>query len=144
LWFIAEIRQKETLALKISITADVHLTSYEETPERYHALEDIIRQSLNENIHTLWIIGDLFHDNFDCYSDFEKLAKKYPDMTFQIIPGNHDTTLSSRSLAGKNIRVFDETSIIADEYHLFILPYRHGKTMGEMIAERKDQLNPKN
>jgi DNA repair exonuclease SbcCD nuclease subunit len=130
--------------LKISITADVHLSSYEETPERYHALEDIILQSLNENIHKLWIIGDLFHANFDRYSDFENLAKKYPDMTFQIIPGNHDSTLSSRSLAGQNIRVFDEPAIITEDYQFLILPYRHGKTMGELIAERKDQLLPKN
>ena len=130
--------------MKISITADVHLTSYEDTPERYHALEDIIRQTLKENIHTLWIIGDLFHADFDRYSDFENLAKKYPDLNFQIIPGNHDRMLSSRSLAGKNIHVFDETTIMTEAYPFLIIPYTHEKTMGELIAERKDQLIPMN
>jgi hypothetical protein len=43
--------------MKIAITADVHLSTYKETPERYHALEDILRQSISENVDALFACG---------------------------------------------------------------------------------------
>lgn len=129
--------------MKIAITADVHLASYGESPERYHALEDIIRQTLSENIDTLLICGDLFNANFNNYSDFENLTKKYPELNFWIIPGNHDGNVSSRSLAGNNIKVIEETEIFDDACQLMLVPYTQGKTMGEMIAEKAEQLNSK-
>lgn len=129
--------------MKIAITADVHLASFSETPERYNALEDMINQVLAENIDKLFICGDLFHQDFNNYTDFEKLARKYPQLTFYIIPGNHDSTVSSRSLLGPNLKVFEETEIIEDAYQLVFIPYIPGKTMGEMIAAKAGQLHPK-
>ena len=63
--------------MKIAITADVHLASFSETPERYNALEDMINQVLAENIDKLFICGDLFHQDFNNYTDFEKLASLF-------------------------------------------------------------------
>jgi len=129
--------------VKIAITADAHLASYTETPERYHALEDIIHQALAENIDILLICGDLFNANYNNYSDFENLVKNYPKLKIWVIPGNHDANVSSRSLIGQNIKVFENTEIIDDVYQLAVVPYVQGKTMGEMIAENADRLTPK-
>ena len=46
--------------MKIAITADVHLKTGQEYPERYNALKDILDVLANEDIHTLIIAGDLF------------------------------------------------------------------------------------
>ena len=41
--------------MKLAITADVHLRSFEETPERYLALEDIFKQAKAEKAETVLI-----------------------------------------------------------------------------------------
>jgi DNA repair exonuclease SbcCD nuclease subunit len=130
--------------MKIAITADVHLSTYKETPERYHALEDIIRQAISEKVDALLICGDLFNENFNNYSDFEDLAKKYPKCNIWILPGNHDANISSRSIAGKNIRLFEAAEILDDTFQLLFLPYVREKTMGEAIAEKVEALTPGN
>ena len=47
--------------MKIAVTADLHLKSREECPERWNALENIINQMLAEDIKILIIAGDLFN-----------------------------------------------------------------------------------
>lgn len=89
--------------MKIAITADVHLSSYKETPERYHALRDILQQAVSASLDAVLICGDLFHQNFNNYKDFEKLANDFQKMEIWILPGNHDAKVSSRSLTGKNL-----------------------------------------
>lgn len=128
--------------MKFGVTADIHLASYHETPERYHALENIMQQLKSEHIKTLLICGDLFNANFNNYADFERLAKANKGLSIWIIPGNHDANVSSRNLVGENIKVFEEVEIIEDGYQLVLIPYKAGKTMGELIAEKAEQLNP--
>ena len=127
--------------MKLAITADVHLRSFEETPERYLALEDILKQAKAEKAETVLICGDLFDANFSNYTDFEKLTKAFPDMQIWIIPGNHDIRLSSRSLAGKNIRIFEKPELIGDGLKFLLVPYMAGKTMGEVIANHASELD---
>ena len=87
--------------MKIAITADVHLTSYEKHPERFNALKNILDQMVDQNIDKLIIAGDLFDAACDNPGEFEKLVgqEKFKHMIIYIIPGNHDPALSSGSFA---------------------------------------------
>lgn len=130
--------------MKIAITADVHLISYKETPERYHALKDIFQQAVSSSLDAVLISGDLFNQDFNNYSDFEKLAKEFPKLNIWILPGNHDSGVSSRSLAGKNLRIFEKTEIVEGDIPILLVPYQAGTTMGEVIAGQVQSLTPKN
>ena len=75
--------------MTVALTADVHLRTKIDHPERYNALENILEQIEAEGIKILIIAGDLFDKDFRNYADFEKLCKKHPDVQLEIIPGNH-------------------------------------------------------
>ena len=47
--------------MKIAVTADVHLTTREDNPERFNALEDILGSLEGLGIEHLIIAGDLFN-----------------------------------------------------------------------------------
>ena len=127
--------------MKIAITADVHLRTREDHPERYNALENIIDQIEAENIETLIIAGDLFDKDFRNYSDFEKLCKKHPAVQLHIIPGNHDPDISGKSIVGENIHIYIApiTKEIGSITFLF-LPYEEKANMGEKIAEVEKEI----
>ena len=129
--------------MKIAITADVHLTSYKETPERYHALRDIFQQAVAMSLDAVMISGDLFNKDFNNYSDFEKLAKEFPKLNIWILPGNHDSKISSHSLVGKNLRIFEKAEIVDGDIPFLMVPYQAGVTMGELIASQVESLRPK-
>ena len=129
--------------MKIAITADVHLNSYKETPERYHALKDIFQQAVSTSLDVVLISGDLFDQDFNNYSDFEKLTKEFPKLNIWILPGNHDSNISSRSLVGKNLRIFEKVEIVDAGIPFLMIPYQTGTTMGEVIASHVDDLTPK-
>jgi DNA repair protein SbcD/Mre11 len=139
-----KIERQKGGKMKLAITADVHLTSYQDSPERYDALADIFEQSSSEHIDHLVVCGDLFDKNCSNYSDFEKLAFHYQNISFLILPGNHDANISSRSIVGKNIRIFEQPEIIDDALKLLFVPYIPAKTMGEIIAEQIDNFGPRN
>jgi len=126
--------------LKIAITADIHLNSYKETPERYHALKDIFQQAVSTSLDAVLISGDLFNQDFNNYSDFENLAKEFPKLKIWILPGNHDPKISSRSLVGKNLRIFEKAEIVDADIPFLMLPYQAGITMGEVIACHVESL----
>jgi DNA repair exonuclease SbcCD nuclease subunit len=130
--------------MKLAITADTHLRTYQETPERYNALHDILNQISAEGIDHLVICGDLFDRDFSNYSDFEKLAAHYSNIIFLIFPGNHDINISSKSVAGANIKIFTEPEIMEEAFKLLFIPYVSGKTMGEVIATQAGNLSPRN
>ena len=46
--------------MKIAITADLHLTTKKEHPERFNALKEILEHLRRENVPPLIIAGDLF------------------------------------------------------------------------------------
>lgn len=129
--------------MKIAITADVHLSSNKETPERYHALRDIFQQAVSASVDAVLISGDLFNKDFNNYSDFEKLAKEFSKLNIWILPGNHDPRISSQSLVGKNLRIFEKTEVVKDEIPFLMVPYQAGVTMGELIASQLESLTPK-
>lgn len=130
--------------MKIAITADVHLGIKEYHPERYSALENIFEQIEAENIETLLIAGDLFDKDFRNYSEFEKLCKKYPGIQLHIIPGNHDPSISGKSIVGENIHIYTDpaTMEIGSTTFLFI-PYEEKAKMGEKIAEMESEIEEK-
>jgi DNA repair exonuclease SbcCD nuclease subunit len=127
--------------MKIAITADVHLRTREEHPERYNALENIIEQIKAENIETLIIAGDLFDKDSRSYTDFEKLCKKHGGVQLHIIPGNHDPVISEKGIVGENIHIYTApiTSEIDSTTFLF-LPYEEKANMGEKIAEVENEI----
>ena len=124
------------MGVKIAITADVHLRSKEETPERYGALENVLEQSRTAGVEQVIIAGDLLDAEIQNYSDFEALAGQYEDLQIHVIPGNHDAGISERSIVGDNIHVYDEPRVAAlgDVSFLFV-PYASGKTMMQAISE---------
>jgi DNA repair exonuclease SbcCD nuclease subunit len=124
------------MGVKIGITADVHLRSKEETPERYRALGNVLEQSRTEGAQQVIISGDLFDAEIQNYSEFEALAGEYEDLQIHVIPGNHDPGISERSIAGDNIHVYDEPQVaeLGGVNFLFI-PFAPGKTMMQAISE---------
>jgi DNA repair exonuclease SbcCD nuclease subunit len=130
--------------MRLAITADVHLRTYKETPERYHALADILKKISAIQIDKLVVCGDLFDKDCSNYSDFEKLASTFKNISFLILPGNHDPNISSKYIVGDNIKIFEQPEIIEGTYNLLFVPYSPGKTMGLAIAPHVKNLGRKN
>lgn len=132
--------------MKIAIIADVHLTSYNKNPERYHALENILDQLVNNNINALIIAGDLFDTTCDNPGEFENLVgnEKYNHLTIYLIPGNHDPALSAGTFTAQNIQYLTEPKLInlSEEVPLFFVPYKPNTTVGEILATFQDDLKP--
>lgn len=130
--------------MKIAITADLHLKTKDDCPERYNVLENIIQVLEADNIDNLLIAGDLFDKDFHNYTEFEKLCKSHPKTRFYIIPGNHDANISEKSIVANNINIYDETTIvdIGSTTFLFV-PYEEQVSMGEKIAGKEEEIRDK-
>lgn len=130
--------------MKIAITADAHLTTFEKNPERFQALEDIFRQCGEQGVQLLIIAGDLFDQSLVNYADFEALYQraKPDDLTTIIIPGNHDHNLQAGALAGEGLLVLSEPELkpLNDSRLILFLPYQDHQSMGEAIAPFADSL----
>ena len=74
--------------MKIAITADLHLTSREQRPERFEALENILADLHAQEIDTLIIAGDLFDQSRQNYAEFEQLCRKpeHTNLNLYVIP----------------------------------------------------------
>ncbi|MDP3260637.1 MAG: metallophosphoesterase [Thermodesulfovibrionales bacterium] len=130
--------------MKIAVTADLHLKSRNECPERWNALENIINQMLAEGIKIMIIAGDLFNIENQNYSEFDELCKQNNQIEFYIVPGNHDVSISSKYFTADNIKIFNEPKILPlgePPLSFFFLPYIPDKSMGEIIAQYKDTLS---
>jgi DNA repair exonuclease SbcCD nuclease subunit len=133
--------------MKIAITADLHLKNRKDHPERYHALENILNQMIQDNINTLIIAGDLFDITNQYYIEFEEIfmQAKYKNIHCYIIPGNHDFNISKSHFTHDNIMVITEPEIInfdSQGHEFMFLPYKKNKTMGEYIGDLVSQLAP--
>ncbi len=130
--------------MKIAITADVHLTSLEKNPERFHALENILEQLVTLQIVNLIIAGDLFDATCKDPGVFEQLIRKekYAQITFYIIPGNHDPVLSDGTFTLPNIKYLTEPQWInfAKDVNFLFLPYRPATSIGEALASFPQKL----
>ena len=144
--FLDTINLRENL-MKLTITGDLHLTKRAEHPERFAALENILNQMLADHLDTLIIAGDLFDASQHNYAEFETVCAnpEYAGIRFYIIPGNHDSDLSQKSIAAGNVRVFTSPEIVRfgpQDYPVLFVPYQKNKTMGEGIARHASELPP--
>lgn len=132
--------------MKIGITADNHLTTRQENPARFSALEDILQRCEEVGVDLLVIAGDLFDQTNPNYADFETSYQEHrPEgLHTAIIPGNHDLGLTEKALAADGINVYTKPELVsyAEEGgpSLLFLPFQEGSTLGEEIAPFADQL----
>ncbi len=131
--------------MKIAITADIHLKTNKEYPERFNALKNILDQILKEGIDKLIIAGDLFDIESQNYSLFDEICnqEKYGRINFYLIPGNHDPSISPKYFTADNIKIFDKPAFYTFDdsgYNFFFIPFHTGKSMGEIIAKHKHEL----
>jgi DNA repair exonuclease SbcCD nuclease subunit len=130
--------------MRVAVTADVHLRTRGEHPERYNALENIFQQMSTEGMENLIVAGDLFDKDFSSYSEFEELCKKYSKLRLHIIPGNHDPGISGKSIVGDNIYIYTEPTALQFGSTTFLLiPYEEKGEMGEKIAEMEKEIEGK-
>lgn len=124
--------------MKIAITADIHLTTSERHPERYHALENILDQMVEQDINTLIIAGDLFDATCTTPGEFEDIVKrkKYSKIKLFIIPGNHDPVISDGTFSLQNVEYISKPRLIKidDSIPFIFIPYTHGSSIGEALA----------
>lgn len=122
--------------MKIAITADLHLRRKDETPERYLALESILREIKERAVNTLIIAGDLFDRDFSNYSDFDSLCREYLDLKIIAIPGNHDYQIERRFFSSPNIEVISKPQLIDFEgVKGILIPYSFAKSLDEALVE---------
>jgi DNA repair exonuclease SbcCD nuclease subunit len=122
--------------MKLAITADVHLRTKNENPERFNALEKIFQQIKDRNISILIIAGDLFDREFFNYSEFDFLCRKYNGIQILIIPGNHDYQIEKRFFTSSNIEIIREKTIkeISGLPFLFI-PFEPASSIDEALSD---------
>ena len=129
------------ILMRVALTADLHLRSKKEYPERYGALANILSQLATQDIDMLIVAGDLFDANLADYSDFERLSSQYPAVQIHIIPGNHDTLISEEKIVGENIHIYTEPSVlVADSTTFLLIPYDPKATMAEKLAHTAAQI----
>lgn len=132
--------------MKIAITADVHLTSEERNPERYHALRNILQQLVTLEIDQLIIAGDLFDSSCRSPGEFESLLSldQYSKINVLIIPGNHDPALSPGSFTLTNINYIVKPQIteFSKNIEFVFLPYEENKSIGEVLVSSGFNLKP--
>lgn len=131
--------------MKISITADVHMTSRAGAPGRYEALESIFNQAVENGIERIIIAGDLFDASQPNYSEFESLCQKpkFTGLELYVIPGNHDPDLAPDDFVIDRLTIIREPQLLElDDSGLSFLfiPYEEDKSMGQQIAPFATQL----
>ncbi len=124
---------------KIAITADIHLSNNEKYRERYNALLKLLDYLTKNDINHLIIAGDLFDKDSLNYKEFEEVCskKEYQNISFYIIPGNHDLNLTSKFFTAKNIKIIEKPEIISfnnNELSFLFIPYKEKTTIGEEVG----------
>lgn len=134
--------------MKIAITADLHLRTQKEHPERYQAFENILTQCVELEINDLIIAGDLFDKDFSDFSEFEEICSKqaYEKLEIKVIPGNHDSNLSNKNFVLDNLKIIEKPSIISfgKEWNIIFVPYEETKLMGEVIESLFSKIRCQN
>ncbi len=124
--------------MRIAFTADNHLLQFQDSPDRYHALRNILQTCGNQEVDKLVIAGDLFDKTLANYSDFENLVRTHrPDQTkIAILPGNHDPDLSDKHLAAHGVQVYSDPIFLPldDQWWILLIPYQKNTSMGQLIA----------
>lgn len=131
--------------MKIGITADAHLTTKQEYPERFNAFSNILEQCNEMGIKNLIIAGDLFNQNSKNYSEFEAICNKpeLRQMILHLIPGNHDMGIRQEHFGYPNIIVYCEPTWLdfGTGWDFLFIPYEKNKSMGEVIEKNIEHRN---
>lgn len=133
--------------MAIAITADLHLTSRAEHPQRFVALEDILGQMLMVGAQTLVIAGDLFDADRRDFHEFEEIIgrQEYRSLHVILIPGNHDAALKQSSFSLPNVMVLNQPQLVWLEeggLPFLFLPYKSGISAGDQMAAFRDKIPP--
>ncbi|MFQ5942314.1 MAG: exonuclease SbcCD subunit D [Anaerolineales bacterium] len=130
--------------MRIAITADLHLTSQQDHPERFAVLQDILRRCGQLKVDRLVIAGDLFDQSQQNFAEFEQayIEARPEGLPVTVIPGNHDPDLKAGALAVDGLDVISEPTLsqAGDQFELLLVPYRSGTSMGEHLPPFQDQL----
>lgn len=135
----------ESPQMEITLTADLHLTSMEKHPERFNALEQICTASVEMGIQHVIFAGDTFNQGTTSLGALENLLENYQNLSFHMIPGNHDPILSASMSTLPDLRIYEDPEILdlgPGIPPLLLIPYRHGTTMGEHIEPFASDLPP--
>ena len=131
--------------MRIAITADLHLTTQQDHPERFATLQNILEQCGELEIERLIIAGDLFDQSQQNYAEFEQVvADARPEnLSIAVIPGNHDPQLTQGALAVEGLEVFSEPVVqhAGESFRLLLIPFKVGTSMGEHIPPVHAQLS---
>jgi len=128
--------------MKIAITADVHLRTKADTPERYRALDTLVSSMYDADSSNLVIAGDLFDKDFHNYNDFDAFCKLHPSIRFFVIPGNHDLLLEQKYFTASNVEIISSPEIkIFDSLPFVFMPYDAKLTMDEALSNFFIQQN---
>jgi DNA repair exonuclease SbcCD nuclease subunit len=131
--------------VKVSIAADLHLTKRAQHPERFNALINILQQTVQQDIQWLVLAGDTFETIGQNFAEFETICREqdFRSVRILLLPGNHDLTVHPRMFTAENVSVITQPEVFRPDsglLPLFLLPYSEGKTMGEYIAQTRDEL----
>ncbi len=131
--------------MKIAITADLHLMTKSRNPERYRGFENVLEAMLEKQIDHLVLAGDTFDASGRNYAEFEEICQrgKYKNIQINILPGNHDVDLNTKSMSSSNVEIITKPVIRNLDEHtlpILFLPYHKHSTMGGFIAEKKSDL----
>lgn len=133
--------------MRLGITADLHLTSEDEHPERFRVLEDILHQCGELGVEGLVVAGDLFDESPHNVADFEVAVKRArPDsLPITILPGNHDANLRPEALAVDGVEVINEPELRSggEGDPVLLVPYAPGTTLGEHLAAFEGKVTPR-
>lgn len=126
--------------MKIGITADLHLTSRENHPDRNNTFINILQQCKEQKVEQLVIAGDLFDRSLANHNEFEDICKasEFSSIQVLIIPGNHDPDISNTQIITDNVRIFDQPGWYKFDqgWEALFVPYRDSKVMGQIIEEQ--------
>lgn len=125
--------------MQIALTADLHLTTVLDHPERFHALEDIVRKMADEEIRTLILAGDTFDETSRNYSEFEAFCDRdgHRQIHYIVLPGNHDAGLRQALFTASNIQIIEKPTVLnfsEKGLDFILLPYADGVSMGEAVS----------
>jgi len=118
--------------MKIAITADVHLSSSH--GERMKNFISMVSALRSMNVSHVIAAGDLFDSSRDGVVEFDNFANGLTDMSFTVVPGNHDQGIRAGMFGSKNINIIERPGLkrIGGGMFLF-LPYRDGEPMGSEL-----------
>jgi len=146
--------------MKFAFIADIHLSKYgqdviEQTsslPERLHSIKTVLTNMteycIAHNIDTIIIGGDLLHGKSIIYTIAQKLMldyfRKYPDITFFVIDGNHDLSDKGAGAISALISLNNEPNVkrISTEFefldNILFVPFSY--TMIDIIKKSKADI----